>query len=233
MGLELAEIAPRALGARAEIGARAERRAVLGAQAIELSQRRRLDRLARLVLQDHGAIHHLLDVAPHHDDAVAAHEAGARVPDHAGDGPALLDRLDQLRLAVDRHAVGEDAALERDRPERALRDGEQRRIRRMQMGDGERVVALAMQDGMDRPFDGKPHVAVENLAVEIGGQDVVGLHGRFLDPHAGRHVDPPARGIIGADVAEQADQLLHGEDAGAGGELVAQNGFVAHGFSRL
>src|SRR5262245_30815705 len=83
-------------------------------------------------------------------------------------------RSDQLSLRVERYAVTEDRSLQSDRAKFSFRDREERRIRGVQVRDGESIGASTMKRCMNRPLHGRAAGAFQRLAVEICRHHVVG-----------------------------------------------------------
>ncbi len=216
-----------------------DRRLLLGAAAFLVAERAdaahrlRLQGLERVVLEREGRVQQFLDGAADDGDAVGAHEGGALVADHVAQILAALRGGDEMRLAVDRHAVAEEAAMHGQRLVVAPGDGEERRVGRMKMGYGDRVRPRRVQRRVDGPFARRPHLSRQRLAVEARGDHVPGLKIGLVGARARREQHPLRRGIEHADMAVQAQQSLHREDARAGGQVLAKFAFRCHGNGAL
>src|SRR5262249_30735492 len=82
-------------------------------------------------------------------------------------------RGDQLSLRVERYTIIEDGPLQSDRAKFSFRDREERRIRGVQVRDGESIRASAMKRCMNRPFHGRAVGSFQRFAIEISRHHVV------------------------------------------------------------
>jgi hypothetical protein len=108
--------------------------------------------------------------------------------------------------------------------DRAVHHGKQCRHRRVAMADRLYILARAIDAEMDRGLGRGQAVSVQNLAVEVDDQHVVGR-----DPGAAgvarQDEDAIGAGNAGADMSAIVEQLRHHHHAVAIGELLPERGF--------
>jgi hypothetical protein len=124
---------------------------------------------------------------------------------------------------MDRHADEAEAEIAHgdDRP---VHHGEQRRHRRVAMADGLDVGARPIDAEMDGGLGRRQAVAVEQLAVEIDHQHLVGGDAGAAGV-ARQDENAIGAGNAGADMAAVVEQVRHHHHAMAIRELLPQGGF--------
>src|SRR5205823_5578477 len=220
-GLETTKIIPGSLRPTLQRDLGAEGATFLRADRADLAQGRRLHRLFGVIFEHQGGEENFLKISAGDHDAVTAQQNRALVADDFQQATAPGRSCDQLGLGVKRHALAEDCALQRHRLEFSLRDGEESRVRRVQVRDGDRVGARAVQGRVDGPFDRRTHSSFQRFAVKIGNEHILSAETPFIRAHPRRDKDPLRFGLINADVTEDTDHSLHRKNARTGGKLFA------------
>ncbi len=165
-------------------------------------------------------------LAARRDDAVVAQDQRRMPAEAARHRLAALLVDDEIGgFGKDRQpAFGEISRGIADRDQRLAERGERHRMDRMGVDDTLHIGPRAQHLGMDEYLVVPRHGAVDLLALDIDGDDVVGPH--FLDADAGGlHQEAP--GIFGQPHRNVSGDIvavaLHGEHAPGVGERLAQS----------
>src|SRR5262249_49419395 len=150
------------------VGARGAVPRLIGGQRDGSADDLGLQLLAGILLQERAAEEGGLRALSDHDAAVAAHLHRDLVAERARETGRLLVVDDEPRVVPGRYAAVEKGAVQEHRYDVVTSDAQHRRMLRMQVGDAHALGPVAVNAGVDAPFQRNEAAGMmKDVAVEI------------------------------------------------------------------
>ena len=160
---------------------------------------------------------------------MAAHLHGDLVAERAREIGRLRVVDHEPRIVPGRHAAVQERAVQEHRHHVVTGDAEDGRVPGMQVCDAHAFRAIAVNAGMDPPFQRDETAGMMNdVAVDIEHEDLVRLHRRLVGAAAGAEQDAVGAGHAHGHVSEHPDRALVIEHPRQGCRLAPQCRLVVH-----